>query len=104
MKLHRLSFAALGPFASPEVIDLDEVSAGGLFLLEGPTGAGKSTILDAITFALYGNVAGRSASKDRLHSDFATDVEPFAELDFSVGGRMYRIRRSPLSPSFPIRP
>ena len=95
MKLHRLSFAALGPFASPEVIDLDEVSAGGLFLLEGPTGAGKSTILDAITFALYGNVAGRSASKDRLHSDFATDVEPFAELDFSVGGRMYRIRRTP---------
>jgi len=95
VKLHRLSFAALGPFASHEVIDLDEVAAGGLFLLEGPTGAGKSTILDAITFALYGGVAGSAASKDRLHSDFATDVEPFAELDFSIGGRMFRIRRTP---------
>ena len=95
MKLHRLSFAALGPFAAHEVIDLDEVAAGGLFLLEGPTGSGKSTILDAITFALYGGVAGSAASKDRLHSDFATDVEPFAELDFSIGGRMFRIRRTP---------
>ena len=95
MKLHRLRLGALGPFADEHDIDLGRVSAGGLFLLEGPTGAGKSTILDAITFALYGGVAGRSTSKDRLHSDFSTDGEPFAELDFSIAGSSYRIRRSP---------
>ena len=95
MKLHRLRLGALGPFADEHDIDLGRVSAGGLFLLEGPTGAGKSTILDAITFALYGGVAGRSTSKDRLHSDFNSDADPFAELDFSIAGSSYRIKRSP---------
>ncbi|MEI6229343.1 MAG: SMC family ATPase [Actinomycetes bacterium] len=95
MKLHRLRLGALGPFADEHDIDLGRVSAGGLFLLEGPTGAGKSTILDAITFALYGGVAGRSTSKDRLHSDFNADADPFAELDFSIAGSSYRIKRSP---------
>jgi exonuclease SbcC len=95
VKLHHLRFAALGPFAAEEAIDLEMVGRSGLFLLEGPTGAGKSTVLDAITFALYGGVAGRAASKDRLHTDFFGTVDPFAELEFSVGGQMYRIRRSP---------
>ena len=95
MKLHRLRLAALGPFASEFDIDLAAVCAGGLFLLEGPTGAGKSTILDAITFALYGGVAGRATSKDRLHSDFSSELDPLAELDFSIGGSRYRVRRSP---------
>ena len=95
MRLHRLRLAALGPFAAEHEIDLTRVSAGGLFLLEGPTGAGKSTILDAITFALYGGVAGRGTSKDRLHSDFSSELDPLAELDFSMGGNRYRIRRTP---------
>ena len=73
MKLQRLRLGALGPFSGVHDIDLGRVCTGGLFLLEGPTGAGKSTILDAITFALYGGVAGRSTSKDRLVSDFAAD-------------------------------
>jgi exonuclease SbcC len=95
MRLHRLQLGALGPFATAYDLDLDEVAAGGLFLLEGPTGAGKSTVLDAITFALYGAVTGRSASKERLHTDFASAVEPFVELEFSVGGVRHRIRRTP---------
>jgi exonuclease SbcC len=95
MRLHRLSFGAVGPFAAAYDLDLDRVAAGGLFLLEGPTGAGKSTVLDAITFALYGSVAGRSSSKERLHTDFATAVEPFVELELSVGGVRHRVRRSP---------
>jgi exonuclease SbcC len=95
MRLHRLRLGALGPFAAAYDLDLDAVAAGGLFLLEGPTGAGKSTVLDAITFALYGAVAGRSASKERLHTDFATALEPFVELEFSVGGVRHRIRRTP---------
>ena len=95
MKLQRLRLGALGPFSGVHDIDLGRVCTGGLFLLEGPTGAGKSTILDAITFALYGGVAGRSTSKDRLVSDFAADGEPFAEIDFAIGGSNYRIRRTP---------
>ena len=95
MKLQRLQLGALGPFSGVHDIDLGRVCAGGLFLLEGPTGAGKSTVLDAITFALYGGVAGRSTSKDRLVSDFTADGEPFAELDFAIGGSNYRIRRTP---------
>ena len=58
MRLHRLELAAFGPFAGPQEIDFDRLAGAGLFLLEGPTGAGKSTVLDAITFALYGGLAG----------------------------------------------
>ena len=52
-------------------IDFDELAGSGLFLLEGPTGAGKSTVLDALTFALYGELSAETTTKDRLHSDFA---------------------------------
>ena len=71
MRLHSLEITAFGPYAGTEVIDMDRLTASGLFLLEGPTGAGKSTILDAITFALYGRTSGGDSSTDRLHSDFA---------------------------------
>lgn len=54
MRIHHLGLAAIGPFPGRHDIDLDELSAGGLFLLEGPTGAGKSTLIDAITYGLYG--------------------------------------------------
>ncbi len=57
MRLHRLELCAFGPYAQPQRIDFDRLASGGLFLLEGPTGAGKTTILDAITFALYGGLA-----------------------------------------------
>ena len=57
--------------AAAQDIDFERVGAGGLFLLEGPTGAGKTTILDAITFALYGGLAGAGAAEDRLRSHFA---------------------------------
>ena len=71
MQLHRLRLAGIGPFAGEHEIDFAALGAGGLFLLEGPTGAGKSTIVDAIVYALYGNVAGASASKERIRSGFA---------------------------------
>jgi exonuclease SbcC len=95
MRLHRLALGALGPFAGEYDLDLEAVTTGGLFLLEGPTGAGKSTVLDAVTFALYGTVSGIATSKDRLHTHFASSVEPYAELEFSVEGRRYAVRRSP---------
>ncbi|HUW17311.1 MAG TPA: SMC family ATPase, partial [Actinomycetes bacterium] len=62
----------------------------------GPTGAGKSTIIDAVVFALYGRVAGAETSEDRMRSDFApAELEPFVELDFSTSSGIYRIRRTP---------
>ena len=77
MRLHRLELRAFGPYATAQHIDFERLARSGLFLLEGPTGAGKTTILDAITFALYGGLAGEDSGTDRLHSDFAApDVEP----------------------------
>ena len=96
MRLHRLELQAFGPYAAPQHIDFDRLAGSGLFLLEGPTGAGKTTILDAITFALYGGLAGPDAAEDRLHSDFADpDIEPLVRLEFSVNGVRYQVSRVP---------
>ena len=65
MRLHRLELVAFGPFAEPQQVDFDELSSAGLFLLHGPTGAGKSSVLDAICFALYGRVPGVRGSTGR---------------------------------------
>ena len=96
MRLHRLELQAFGPFATPQVVDFDRLAAGGLFLLEGPTGAGKTTVLDAISFALYGGLAGEDAGADRTHSHFADPgAEPSVRLEFSVRGVRYLISRVP---------
>lgn len=58
MKLHTLTMTAFGPYAGTETIDFDALSGTGLFLLQGDTGAGKTTILDAVCFALYGKLPG----------------------------------------------
>ena len=96
MRLHSLELQAFGPYATAQQVDFDRLARSGLFLLEGPTGAGKTTILDAITFALYGGLAGEDSAADRLHSDFAApDVEPSVTLEFSLRGLRYRISRVP---------
>ncbi len=96
MRLHSLDLQAFGPFATPQRIDFDRLAGSGLFLLEGPTGAGKTTVLDAITFALYGGLAGEDAADDRLHSHFASPgAEPSVTLEFSIRGIRYRIVRVP---------
>ena len=96
MQLHRLTFQAIGPFAGEHTIDFSGLGASGLFLLEGPTGAGKSTIIDAIVFALYGGLAGEEASKQRLHSHHAAGgVTPFVDLIFSTQAGDFRIHRTP---------
>jgi exonuclease SbcC len=96
MRLHRLRLAAFGPFAAEQVVDFDRLAHGGLFLLEGPTGAGKSTILDAVTFALYGGLSGADAADDRLRSHFAApDAETEVELEWSLRGVRYKVTRSP---------
>ena len=96
MRLHTLRMHAVGPFADEQVIDFDRLGAGGLFLFEGPTGVGKSTILDALTFALYGGLASDSGDPARLRSDFAgPDDRPEVTLEFSVRGGRHRVTRSP---------
>jgi exonuclease SbcC len=96
MRLHTLTVHAFGPYAAGQVIDFTKLTSSGLFLLEGPTGAGKTTILDAITYALYGGLAGEEPAEDRLRSHFAAPgAEPRATLEFSVRGTRYRISRVP---------
>jgi exonuclease SbcC len=96
MHLHSMTMQALGPFAGLHTIDFAELGASGLFLLEGPTGAGKSTIIDAIVFALYGKVASEEASEERLRSAHAgPDVETFVDLVLEAGSGVYRVRRTP---------
>uniref|UniRef100_UPI0040562CF9 AAA family ATPase n=1 Tax=Streptomyces olivaceus TaxID=47716 RepID=UPI0040562CF9 len=58
MRLHRLDLTAFGPFGTAQSVDFDDLSGAGLFLLHGPTGAGKTSVLDAVCYALYGSVAG----------------------------------------------
>lgn len=96
MYLHTLRFQAIGPFAGEHHIDVSRLSASGLFLLDGPTGAGKSTIIDMVTFALYGKVASEAASEDRLRSAFASpQVESFVDLVLETSAGIFRIRRTP---------
>lgn len=96
MRLHQLEVVAFGPFAEPVTIDFDALSDAGLFLLSGPTGAGKSSILDAVCFALYGDVPGDRATAKRLRSDHAAhDVAPRVVLEATLSGRRFRIDRSP---------
>ncbi|HEY2129472.1 MAG TPA: SMC family ATPase, partial [Streptosporangiaceae bacterium] len=96
MRLHSLELTAFGPYARAQRIDFSRLSASGLFLLEGPTGSGKTTILDAITFALYGGLAGDESAEDRLRSHFAApDAEPSVTLEFSVRGVRHRLTRVP---------
>jgi exonuclease SbcC len=96
VRLHRLSMTAIGPFREQVDIDFSRLGASGLFLLEGPTGSGKSTVIDAISFALYGRVAQVSATVERLRSHHADpSTEPVVELVFETQNGIYRVRRTP---------
>lgn len=96
MKLHTMTFRGMGPFAQEQVIDFDALSEAGMFLLEGPTGVGKSTIIDALVFALYGKVAGKEADDGRLVSDFRDLIDPpFVDLVFTTAQGTFRVRRTP---------
>ncbi|MBF4163765.1 AAA family ATPase [Nocardioides acrostichi] len=96
MRLHHLEITAFGPFAGTVTVDFDALSGGGLFLLTGATGAGKTTVLDAVCFALYGDVPGDRSGAKRLRSDQAAPgVRPGVVLEATLGGRRLRFVRSP---------
>ncbi len=97
MRILRLTMDAVGPFPGHEVIDFEAFSDTGRFLLSGPTGAGKSTIIDAIVFALYGKVSGgRDSSDSRIRSRYASEqAKTEVELIFSTSSGNYKVRRQP---------
>ncbi|MFB7598037.1 AAA family ATPase, partial [Streptomyces sp. NPDC056160] len=98
MRLHRLDITAFGPFGSTQTVDFDALSAAGLFLLHGPTGAGKTSVLDAVCYALYGSVPGarQHAQGGTLRSDHAAaGTRTQVTLDATVAGRRLEITRQP---------
>ncbi|MFF2412143.1 AAA family ATPase [Streptomyces sp. NPDC058092] len=100
MRLHRLSLTAFGPFGATQDIDFDALSSAGLFLLHGPTGAGKTSVLDAVCYGLYGAVPGaRQSPGTSLRSDHAPAGLPTeVTLELTVGGRRLEVTRCPAQP------
>ncbi|WP_067457746.1 AAA family ATPase [Actinomadura macra] len=96
MRLHRLEVTAFGPFSGTEQIDFDALSDAGLFLIQGRTGAGKTSVLDAVCFALYGRVPGARRAVKGLRSDHASPgAVPRVVLETTIRGRRMRLTRSP---------
>lgn len=88
--------SAFCPYPEEVVIDFTKFKNQGLFLITGDTGSGKTTIFDAISFALYGEVSGENRGVDMLRSDFAqTEIETFVQFSFEHKGKVYEIKRSP---------
>lgn len=96
MRPERLRLSAFGPYAGQEDLNFSALGNHTLFLICGPTGAGKSTILDAMCYALYGKTSGAVRSGEDLRSNYVGyDRKTYVEFDFAIGDRHYRIYRSP---------
>ncbi|WP_019554222.1 AAA family ATPase [Propionispira raffinosivorans] len=96
MKLLKLVFSAFGPYLGKETLNFADLQGRSFFLIHGPTGAGKTTILDTICFALYGDASGENREAKMLRSDNA-DIEQMTEVEFtfSLGQDLYKVWRAP---------
>lgn len=96
MKPLRLTMSAFGPFAETQTLDFTELGSRHFFLIHGPTGSGKTTILDAICFALYGDTSGAMRDGRQMRSDHAgPSVVTEITFDFAIGPETYRVKRNP---------
>ena len=96
MRPIKLTMCAFGPYAGRTVLNLDELGSSGLYLITGDTGAGKTTIFDAITYALYGEASGDTREASMFRSKYAEEGVPTeVELVFAYAGKTYTVRRNP---------
>ena len=96
MRPTKLTISAFGPYAGEMTLELDRLGDRGIYLITGDTGAGKTTIFDAITFALYGNASGENRKPRMLRSKYASaEARTFVEMEFVYNGKTYRLRRNP---------
>ena len=97
MQLKKLTLQAFGPFKDKVVIDFEDKKIDkGLLLISGDTGAGKTTIFDAICYALYGQTSGETRTANSLRSDWASpDIDTFVDLEFYYKNKLYEVKRSP---------
>ena len=97
MRLKKLTLQAFGPFKDKVVIDFEKEKIDkGLLLIAGDTGAGKTTIFDAICYALYGQTSNEKRTANSLRSDWALpSTDTFVDLEFYYKNKLYEVRRSP---------
>lgn len=96
MRPLKLTMSAFGPYADKTVIDMENLGTGGLYLISGDTGAGKTTIFDAITYALYGQPSGDYRKNTMFRSKYADSGTPtYVEMDFEYKLKKYTVKRNP---------
>ncbi len=96
MRPLKLTMSAFGPYAGTTTLKMKDLGTNALYLITGDTGAGKTTIFDAITYALYGKASGENRTEKMFRSDYAKpDVPTFVELEFEYDGKIYTVRRNP---------
>ncbi|CDI48629.1 exonuclease SbcC [Clostridium tetani 12124569] len=96
MKPLKLTMCAFGPYADVQTIDFTELDSRNIFLINGPTGAGKTTIFDAISYALFGEASNTNKDRDGLRSDFASqETITYVDLEFSLRDKKYKVTRYP---------
>lgn len=99
MRPLKITMSAFGPYAGEVTLDMQKLGKSGIYLITGDTGAGKTTIFDAISYALYGEASGNYRENTTLRSKYASaDTPTFVELEFEYNNEIYKINRNPEYP------